>query len=176
MKRSKHRSYEARPFSKLQKELYKLISKDIRFQIHCVVYPMRTWRGSTDLPRYFATLDKEIIWDYPANFMRKDGFIKNYKDEKNKYYPQITDIMDISDLIREYIDTPKEELFSKCFENDKWGLTNILKAADRRIGARRLGKLKRKTHNIAARKVLERRLSCLQKSADGQKSAGECQV
>ncbi|EMS81857.1 hypothetical protein LEP1GSC074_0366 [Leptospira noguchii str. Hook] len=38
----------------------------------------------------------------------------------------------------------KEELFQKHFEKDLWGLANILKAADRRIGIRRLLLLRKK--------------------------------
>ncbi|MDR1895538.1 MAG: hypothetical protein LBR10_01955, partial [Prevotellaceae bacterium] len=45
----------------------------------------------------------------------------------------------------------------KNFEKDKWGLTDILKAADRRIGVRRLSRLKSKTQNIAAGKVIDER-------------------
>jgi hypothetical protein len=43
-------------------------------------------------------------------------------------------------LLREYIDTPTDGLLEKEFVNDRWGLTNILKAADRglsRIGTKR---------------------------------------
>ena len=57
------------------------------------------------------------------------------------YYPYTDVISEISNLIREYIDTGKEELLNKEFINDKWELTNILKAADRRIGKRRLNEL-----------------------------------
>ncbi|MDR0374438.1 MAG: hypothetical protein LBH85_01765 [Treponema sp.] len=56
------------------------------------------------------------------------------------------------------IETPQEILYEKHFENDKWGLINILKAVDRRIGKRRLEKLKSKTHNIAANKIIDARL------------------
>ncbi len=38
----------------------------------------------------------------------------------------------------------KEELFQKHFEKDLWGLANIFKAADRRIGIRRLLLLRKK--------------------------------
>ena len=51
-----------------------------------------------------------------------------------KNYPYTTDVSDISNLIREYIDTPVSEIVYKHFENDYWGLANILRAADRRIG------------------------------------------
>ncbi|EMJ76955.1 hypothetical protein LEP1GSC016_2457 [Leptospira borgpetersenii serovar Hardjo-bovis str. Sponselee] len=47
-------------------------------------------------------------------------------------------------MIEEYIQTDQEELFQKHFEKDLWGLANILKAADRRIGIRRLLLLKKK--------------------------------
>ena len=49
----------------------------------------------------------------------------------------------ISHLFRQYIDTPKDHLMGNHFNNDYWGVTNILKAADRRIGNRRLQELKK---------------------------------
>ncbi|MDR1896990.1 MAG: hypothetical protein LBR10_09405 [Prevotellaceae bacterium] len=148
------------PWSKLQREIYDLISSDINFQIHCVAYPMRsrTSRGSTDIPRYWITLGKEIIWDYPKDFLAKAGSTEDCSGKVHPYYPFTTDIHDISDLIREYIDTPQKALFDKNFEKDKWGLTDILKAADRRIGVRRLSRLKSKTQNIAAGKVIDERM------------------
>ena len=131
-------------WSKLQKELYKIISKEINFQIHCIAYPMRSQYGKTNIPRYYITLDKEIIWDYPKDF--------------NNNYPYDTDISNISDLIREYIDTPKNKIFSKHFENDKWGLSNILIAADKRIGKRRLQILAKNTTNKYILKIIQQRL------------------
>ena len=124
-------------WSKLQKDLYLLISPDIEFQIHCVSYPMRSQNGSESLPRYWITLGKEIIWDYPKDFLSKEKK-GNYKDPENGNYPYVNEASDISNLIREYIDTPKNDLLDKVFENDKWGLTDIFKAADRRISAKRL--------------------------------------
>jgi len=41
-------------------------------------------------------------------------------------------------LVREYIDTPKLELLTKHFENDIFGLTNILLAGDKRLSLKRL--------------------------------------
>jgi hypothetical protein len=137
-------------WSKLQKELYLLVSPDINFQIHCVAYPMRSQYGGTNLPRYWITLGKDILWDYPQNFVADGGV--------HEYYPYMTDVSDISELLREYIDTPKETIIEKYFENDKWGLTDILKAADRRIGKRRLTDLKHNTHNLAAIRIIEERL------------------
>ena len=91
--------------------------------------PMDSKHGSNDLPRYWITLDKKVIWGYPKQFVTKDGTVKNLSGSgtETNYnrltvtYPYITDIRDISRLIREYIDTPKDEIFSKAFENDHWG-------------------------------------------------------
>ena len=151
-------------WSKLQRDLYKIIDGNINFQIHCVRYPMDSFYGSTDLPRYWITIGKEILWDYPKDFVVACGGTKNYIDRYIATYPYSNDISDISNLLREYIETPKEILFEKHFENDKWGLINILKAADRRIGKRRLVKLKKKTHNIAAYKIISHRLKCTPRS------------
>jgi len=141
-------------WSKLQKQLYNLRAPEIDFQIHCSVYSMRSRRGNTDIPRYWITLNKEIIWDYPKDFINSPSPNR----ENPLHYPYGTDISDISSLFREYIDTPKDELFGKHFENDYWGLINILRAADRRLGSRRLHELKKKIKNKAAVRVLHCRL------------------
>ena len=146
-----------RPWSKLQRDLYKILDNKINFQIHCVAYRKDSQRGSTNLPRFWITLGKETLWDYPKDFVKEHG-TKNYSDTKIHNYPYSSDVPDISDLLREYIETPKEEIYEKHFENDKWGLINILKSADRRIGKRRLIELKSKTHNVAANKIIEERL------------------
>ena len=148
-------------WSSLQRELYKLIDEHIKFQIHLSKYRMNSQYGLTDLPRYWITLGDEIIFDYPKQFVDKEetgNVIKNLKGEK-LYYPYQTDISNISELIREYINTPKEEVFAKHFENDNWGLINILKSADKRFGKRRLARLKRKTKNKTAHKIIEYRLN-----------------
>lgn len=148
-------------WSSLQREINKIIDEHIDMQIHLSKYRMDSQYGSTDLPRYWIVLGNDIIFDYPKQFICKDDngtFIKNLKGEK-LFYPYQTDISDISALIREYIDTPKEDVFSKHFDNDYWGLINILRAADRRIGLRRLELLKRKTKNKAAQKIIAQRMN-----------------
>lgn len=57
-------------------------------------------------------------------------------------------------MIREYIDTPVNELFDKIFENDKWGLTDILKAADKRLGKNKLIQIKQETKSKNVLKVI----------------------
>jgi hypothetical protein len=74
-----------RPWSKLQKQIYNLLLPKLGLQIHCAAYPMRSQCGSTDLGRYWITLGREIIWDYP----------KDFAGAKLKY-PYVTDISAIS--------------------------------------------------------------------------------
>ncbi|WP_444888236.1 SF0329 family protein [Microbulbifer sp. JMSA008] len=150
-----------RPWSKLQKEFYLLRADGLDLQLHCRAYRMDSQMGSTDIPRYWITLGKEIIWDYPRDFIEKN----HPKRVNTKWYPYGNDVPDISNLIREYIDTPKDELMSKNFQNDHWGLINIFRASDKRIGLRRLPELKRKTKNRAALKVIETRLESTKSSS-----------
>jgi hypothetical protein len=140
-----------RPWSKLKREIHPLFSPDINIRLHCAAYRMKSQRGSTDLPRYWITLDKETIWDYPRDFKNqgiydhRSALDDGHTDSRvlQDIYPHGSDIAVISDLLREYIDTPKAELLTKSFEKDRWGLTDMLRAADRRIGKRRLSALHR---------------------------------
>ena len=134
-----------RRWSKLQKEIEQLFVEGVDLRIQCRAYRMASQRGSTDLPRYWVTLGKDVIWDYPTDF-----------GKLTKDYPYLTDIGAISELIREYIDTPVEQLLVKPF-NDQWHLTEILLAVDRRIGRRKLGQLRKKLNHPGARAVLAAR-------------------
>lgn len=147
-----------RRWSKLQKELYLLIDPKIDFQVHCSVYQMHSQMGSVNLPRYWITLNKEIIFDYPKQFVNKDGLLSNLSSHgRNMGYPYNNDISDISRLIRDYIDTPADEIMTRHFPQDYWGMANILRAADRRIGIRRLETLRKRKGNLAAQKVIAAR-------------------
>ena len=157
-------------WSSLQRQLYKIIDDRIGFQIHLSKYRMNSQHGSTDLPRYWITLGDDIIFDYPRQFIDTNiegNVIKNLRGDRFNY-PYQTEISDISAMIREYMDTPKDEVFSKHFGNDVWGLSNILKAADRRIGTRRLEILKHRIKNQAAQKIIQKRLhlNCGQEAND----------
>lgn len=116
-------------WNKLQKSLYTIVTENVHFQIHCAVYRMKSARGGTDLPRYWITIDKEIVFDYPKQFLDR---------EETKKYPYETEIGDISNCIREYINCPVQLLLDKKFENDVWGITEIFKAVDKRLGKEKL--------------------------------------
>ena len=158
-----------KPWSKLQKQLYLLIDPSIDFQIHCNAYRMKSQCGTTSLPRYWIVLNKEIIFDYPKDFLsnlipregsrelRTTGtstWLLNSDLTVKDLYPYYTEVQNISCVIREYIDTPVNELFDKIFENDKWGLTDILKAADKRLGKNKLIQIKQETKSKNVLKVI----------------------
>lgn len=135
-------------WSKLQKSLYLITCENIDFQIHCAVYRMNSARGSVDLPRYWITVGKKIIFDYPKQFLN---------DENNRNYPYETQISNISNCIREYIDCPLSLLLENKFECDLWGLTDILKASDKRLGKQKLQNYFSTTENFAIKEILKKR-------------------
>jgi hypothetical protein len=144
-------------WSKLPSALYQVISPDIRFQLQCRLVRMTSADGGTDLPRYWITLGKETIWSYPGQSVITDGGATQVARARIAPYPYDTDVSEISNLIREYIDTPVSGLLTRQFANDCWGLIDILRAADRRIGQRRLPILRSAIHNVAALKILDAR-------------------
>lgn len=120
-------------WSKLQRALYRIIDPGIRFQIHCVAYRMN-WNqwGRNYVPRYWITVGKEIVWDYPQDFSAIQLADENYP------YGDSINIM--SRLIREYMDCPSSDIFRE-FPADKWNLIPVLRVCDRRVGKRRLSSM-----------------------------------
>lgn len=137
-------------WSKLQKAVEALFVTVPKIRIQCRSYRMGSQRGSTNLPRYWVTLDKETIWDYP----------KDFKTAVESGYPYQTDISTFSELIRQYIDTQLDQLLINSLEQDTWGLTDVLRAADRRLGRERLREWgETLSPDAPARKILAARFS-----------------
>ncbi len=111
--------------------------------------------GTTGIPRYWITLGKEIIWDYPKQFVSL-GYLDRHLLERPYPFrwPYATDISEISCLIREYLDTPRSQILSKPFAHDIWGIVNILRATDRRVGSRQWEALKQSASSEAVNKIL----------------------
>jgi hypothetical protein len=84
--------------------------------------------------RYWFDLDGQRIWELPGPWASLH-YSAHYWNS-----PSITRWEDASiteRLIGTYLDTPRDELLEPI-ERDKYGLTDILRAADRRIGFLRL--------------------------------------
>lgn len=162
VKNLRHRPWKRprRRWSKLQKELYLILDPRIDLQLHCSIYRMESQRGSTDLPRYWITLNSEILFDYPSQFADQPGGLRvTLPRGITVHYPYMTDISDISALIRAYIDTPPEQLLTKSFDQDRWGLIDLLRAADRRVGKRRLKSFANSHPHPAIQKIIAARLA-----------------
>lgn len=119
-----------KPWSKLQREVGKLFAEGLQLQFQSRAYRMATAGGGADLPRYWCTLGKDVIWNYPRDI-----------GGNATYYSYDSDVSSLSSLLREYIDTPADQLLSFAFA-DRWQIVDILLAADRRIGKHRLPQLK----------------------------------
>ena len=162
-----HREH-GRPWSKLGRDIRALFAPNLPLQIHCSVLPLKSKEamGSTRFPRYWITLGKETIFDYPSDFLElidheasdyeKKWYGLEFVDVWNSYPYEKHNVSEISCLIRDYINRPKEALMEP-FENDRWGLTDILRAADRRIGKQRLEEME--TDNPGAKKIISMRLN-----------------
>lgn len=121
-------------WSKLQKQLYNIIDRDVKFQMHCSIYKTKSARtvgqkngiskGREMIPRFWITVGKDTIWDYPNNFIN---------DLPDTYYFHWDNYTWISDCIRYYLDTPKDKLLTQKYEKDKYGLTEIFRKYDKRI-------------------------------------------
>lgn len=133
-------------WSKLQKLVYDIWVDDLVLQIHASAYPLS---GSASVGRYWITMGKTIIWDVPRDFPEERA--------KGTYNPVASEI---SEVIKEYLDTPRDALLSRTFNRDRWGLTDLFRAADRRLGRKSLEKLRGSTLAPPARTVLEKRWTC----------------
>ena len=161
-------------FSKLKKRIEALFSPNINLEVRCTVYRKRTQYGPLKLPRLWITLNGEIVFDFIkdfANLITRDPYF-SWKYKGTDLDICHLDIMFINDLIQEYIETPADILFDHVFPCDYYGLTDILKAADRRIGKNRLLLLKNNTQSEAAKKVIEIRLGIPPNITDESQKAG----
>ena len=131
------------PWSKLQSALYKVIDKDVAFQIHSCAYDIGDGVG---IPRYWITVGKEIVWDFPKNAIWDDSDWFFFDEAKS-----------ISRLIKSYIDCPKDELLARAF-NDRWKMVPYLLACDKRIGKRRLAQMLAKDEYSCVAWIIRKRL------------------
>ena len=138
-------------WSKLQKQLYLIIDKESKFQIHCSVFKTKSaWCAGQDkhniskareaIPRYWITVgsDKKIIWDFPKDFLDEQSLANNLSWVRQGVTIKDTYLWDVNytwvaETIRYYLNTPKDKLLTDTYEKDVYGLTKILRGYDRRI-------------------------------------------
>lgn len=128
-------------WSRLKKLLEDILDPDLDLKIHCSAY-----RGEDGpaIGRYWIILNGQIIFDEPKQISRQLA-----QGLENTTATQITG------LLRTYLDTPKEDLLSNEFPGDLYGLIDILRAADRRIGKRRVLELMQRGSSAAVCAVIQ---------------------
>ena len=152
-------------FSKVKKQIESLFEPELNMQFCCIAYPMRTDWSNNHIPRFYVKLGDKIIWDFPKDF-----------DMKKAHWALWARTNGIVDLVREYIDTPVSEVLTKKFKGDEYEfvaqylyentqetikinyrLTDIFKAADRRLGKEKLLAWAAKIKNPIVDRVLDER-------------------
>lgn len=133
-------------WSQIQRKLYDLIDPNLKLQVHCAVYPGGGRTCLNGIPRFWVKLGDEVIFDclHDYIFMWQD---KNF-DIGN--LPLEDDIAWCCGIVIRYFQAPVDCLMTL---HDRFGLTDILLAADRRIGKRRWPEIYA-TRSEAAQKVL----------------------
>ena len=136
-----------RRWTKLRSRLYPLMIDN--FQIHIALWRM----GAEPIPRFWITLgcgtEQQVVFDYPH--------CETSIQERQKIKWQ-NHMMVFSELMSEYINTSSTELIEKTWTNDKYGLTDIFKACDRRIGYRRWQVLENALQNEQAISIVLQRI------------------
>lgn len=143
-------------WSKKKKLIKALWDERLNLDIHCDVYKYHTNHDAYELPSYTVVLNKEPIWDFPGKFI-------SYTKNRIERLPAIQYWMDkdcfAGFVLDAYIDQPKDKLFEPL-PSDSWELGDILRAADRRLGKKRLLEWGETLHEEnPARKVLVERFS-----------------
>jgi len=113
-------------WSRLKSLIEDLFVPELRLQLHCTGIREEARKDpSAAVSRgvFQVRLGREIVWDFPGQFA----------DEGDGY-----SAADLTALLRAYLDTPKAELLEKNFADDRHGLADVLRIADRRLGQRRL--------------------------------------
>ncbi len=131
-------------WSQLQKLIYNIWCDDLHLQIHTNAFALP---GTSTVGRYWITLGKDIIWDVPRDF----------PDERAKGTYNLA-ASEISEVIKAYLDTPRDEILSRVFEADRWGIIDIFRVSDRRLGRKSLEQLDTKALSQPAKKILQARL------------------
>lgn len=149
-----------RPFSKLKKQIENLFVPELNMEFCCSAYPTRAQFANNHVVRFYVKIGKEIIWDFP----------KDFPELKEHTFHTWSGLNFISELVRDYIDAPLEGILEKEFQKEKenlshvgvpdidYRLTEIFKAADRRIGKKKLREWSDKINSHRVDKILARRM------------------
>lgn len=149
-------------WSKLKKEIESLFIEGMPLVVHCTdmtkAIESHKYNGGQhysiqSIGVFKVVLDKKILWNFPNDFINSED-PETWPEEG----PYTYRVSILNRIIREYIDTPKNELLSKNFDQDIYGLTKLLLAADRRISTKKLNQHFMGVENQAVKAILSERI------------------
>lgn len=121
------------------------VGAELRMAIHCNVFTKVTRHFTFQEPRHWIVLNGQVIWDFPGPFLRPGldpGRTPRVKPEprgdwldywESGYGMDGLQPSTPSFLMETWIDRPRGQLMTPI-EEDRWELTDLLRAADRRLG------------------------------------------
>ncbi|MCB1682307.1 MAG: hypothetical protein KDI65_10290 [Alphaproteobacteria bacterium] len=160
----------AKRWSKLKKEIESLFFEGISLAVHCTdmrkAIESHKYNGGQhysiqSIGVFKVVLGKRIIWNFPNDFIDSEN-----RETWPEQRPYSYNVSILNRIIRDYIDTPKNELFSKNFEQDVYGLTRLFLAADRRISIHKLKQYFIGIENHAVKAILSERTKSKTNLAD----------
>ena len=129
-------------WSRLKSLVEALFVPELRLRLHCTGIRDEARKDShaaVSRGIFQARLGREVIWDFPGQFVdHDDGYSAT----------------NLTQLLRDYLETPKAELLSRSFADDPHGLADVLRLADRRIGLRRLRERYGRDDRVFVRRLL----------------------
>ena len=142
-------------WSFLKKKLEDLFCPELKVRFYANAY--KVGRSSSPMVRYHLTLDSKVIWDFP----------KNFKEVREKNYHYFSYYQRVSELVKEYVNTPLSELLVREYV-DNWyiegenkpihlGLVELFLACDRRLGKERLLTWAKQIEIPTVHEILKRR-------------------
>lgn len=105
-------------WSQIQRKLYEIIDPKINLQVHCAVYPGGGKTCANGIPRFWVTLDGEVIFDCQHDFM----FMWHDKDFDIGNLPFEDDISWCCGIVIRHFQAPVDSLMTL---HDRFGLTDI---------------------------------------------------
>jgi hypothetical protein len=156
------------PWSKLEKRLRALPDPALDLRFRFTVY--RQEKVATPHPadpacKFWITLGKTTLWAVPSDRHSGDHAQVDYNSRRGPAW--------LLEIAWDYLALPRDELLGWAPEWNGWGLVDLLKACDRRIGTRRFDALRAVIAEPAALHLLDLRagLSARPPAATGRRTS-----
>ena len=128
-------------WSRLKSLLAEVRAPELDLVIHCSSYRRES---ASPIGRYWIELCGESILDIPTHFRDLMQSRRSNSDA-----PIVTGIL------RWWLELPRDELLCAAHPEDRWGLVDVLRVSDRRVGKRSLSTIDHSQLSVPAKRVLE---------------------